>query len=135
MKNKRNESNPKAFWKMLQKLSPKKKFDSAQISSNIFSEYFKKLLNTSKPGDLPPDDEDAGPLDHCINLEEVKKAASILKPGKAMGIDNISNEMIMCLVENHPKIIVKLFNSIYIGVMRDNSGMDNRSYCPNTQKR
>ena len=112
MTNKRNENSPKAFWKMLKKISPKQRHDSAHISPHAFSEYFKKLLNTSKPVDIPPDDEENGPLDYSINMEEIKKASNILKPGKALGIDNISNEMIMCLVENYPNIILKLFNSI-----------------------
>ena len=29
-----------------------------------------------------------------------------------MGIDNLSNEMISCLLENYPEVILKLFNSI-----------------------
>ena len=40
------------------------------------------------------------------------KASLILKPGKALGIDNISNEMISCLLEIYPEVILKLFNSI-----------------------
>ena len=40
------------------------------------------------------------------------KASSILKPGKSVGIDNISNEMISCLLNTYPKVILKLFNSI-----------------------
>ena len=45
-------------------------------------------------------------------MEELKRASSILKPGKAVGADNLSNEMISSLVETHPKLILKLFNSI-----------------------
>ena len=51
-------------------------------------------------------------LDHKISLEELKKASAILKSGKALGIDNISNEMIQSLLECYPGIILLLFNSI-----------------------
>ena len=70
------------------------------------------MLNSSRSVDIPLDDKGNGPLDYGINLEEIKKASEILKPGKALGLDNISNEMIMCLVENYPNIVLKLFNSI-----------------------
>ena len=53
-----------------------------------------------------------GPLDYMISLEELKTASSVLKPGKALGIDNISNEMIRSLVNCYPEIILLLFNSI-----------------------
>ena len=62
-----------------------------------------------------------GKLDYSISLDELKKASSILKPGKALGIDNIGNEMIICLVESYPSIILKLFNLILqtCGVISD----------------
>ena len=53
-----------------------------------------------------------GPLDYNISLEELKNASGILQPGKALGIDSISNEMIQSLLQCHPEIILLLFNSI-----------------------
>ena len=34
-----------------------------------------------------------------------------MKPGKACGIDGLSNEMIICLLRNNPNILLKLFNA------------------------
>ena len=51
-------------------------------------------------------------MDYIITHEELKQAAHILKPGKATGIDRISNEMISCLLTNYPDIIIKLLNYI-----------------------
>ena len=42
------------------------------------------------------------------------KAAYILRPGKAPGIDGISNEMIICLLESNRVVILKLFNNILL---------------------
>ena len=74
--------------------------------------YFKSLLNSKLHVDIPPDSNERGQLEYTITLDELKKASAILKPGKALGIDNLSNEMILCLVENYPQVILKLFNYI-----------------------
>ena len=91
MTNMRSETKPKAFWNMLKKISPKVKVDSKNIPAHNFSQYFKKLLNTRRTLDIPPAEEKVGELDYSISLDELKKASSILKPGKALGIDNIGN--------------------------------------------
>ena len=70
------------------------------------------MLNNKVQEDIPPDSTERGPLDDSITLDELKKASAILKPGKALGIDNVENEMILCLVHNYPQVILKLFNSI-----------------------
>ena len=51
-----------------------------------------------------------GPLDYAITENEIRNTAYILKTGKACGIDGISYEMIMCLLQNNPNVLVKLFN-------------------------
>ena len=53
-----------------------------------------------------------GLLDYKIPTEELKKAATVLKPGKAVGFDNAHNEMISSMMDTHPKLILKLFNCI-----------------------
>ena len=112
MTNMRSETKPKAFWNMLKKIFPKVKVDSKNIPAQNFSQYYKKLLNTRRTLDIPPDEEKVGELDYSISLDELKKASSILKPGKALGIDNIGNEMTICLVGSCPSIILKVFNLI-----------------------
>ena len=64
---------------------------------------------------MPDNSTEVGPRDYIITMEELQKASNILKPGKAMGIDNTSNEMLLSLLECHPKIILLLlFNSIIV---------------------
>ena len=45
-------------------------------------------------------------------MEELKSASGTLKSGKAVGIDNLHNEMISSLLGTHPEVILKLFNTI-----------------------
>ena len=106
----KTEKNPKEFWKMLKKVSPNKS-EFSGISPGIFVEHFQSILSTSSKINTS-DDGVAGPLDYTITHEELKQAALILKPGKATGIDRVSNEMIFCLLTNYPDIIIKLLNSI-----------------------
>ena len=47
-----------------------------------------------------------------IGIDELKSAKGILKPQKAVGIDNIGNAMILCVLDNYPEILLKLFNTI-----------------------
>ena len=112
MTTKKNEKKQKDFWKLLGKLSPKKTNLSDNMSHDTLSIYFESLLNSNSHVELPPDNNERGKLDHSITLDELMKASSILKPGKSVGIDNISNEMISCLLNTYPKVILKLFNSI-----------------------
>ena len=111
MTNMRNEKNQKEFWKMLKNISPNKS-ESGGITPGTFARHFQSILNTSIPIIDIPLDRECGPLDYNITVEEVKKASLTLKPGKATGIDNISNEMILSLFTNYPDIILKLFNTI-----------------------
>ena len=46
-------------------------------------------------------------------MKELEDACNKLKSGKARGYDEISNEMIVSLVNTHPHIVLKLFNSIF----------------------
>ena len=106
------DKSQREFWKLLDKLSAKKEKTSCYISHKSLTSYFKSLLNTKNPTELPPKCTERGPLDNKISLEELKKVSGILKSGKSVGIDNINNEMLSCLVEICPKLILKLFNLI-----------------------
>ena len=110
MTNMKNEKNQKEFWKILKKMSPNKS-ESSGITPIAFVKHFQSLLSTSTKIDISRD-SDNGPLDYTITQEELKQASHILKPGKATGIDSISNEMISGLLANYPVIIIRLFNSI-----------------------
>ena len=109
---KKSSNNQKEFWNLLDKLSKKKTNVSNYIDHETLSSHFRSLLNNKHQIDIPPDSTERGPLDDAITLDELKKGSVTLKPGKALGIDNVDNEMILCLVHNYPQIILKLFNSI-----------------------
>ena len=111
MTDKKNKDQ-KFFWKMLKKISPNKNFTTGGIDPNTFVDYFRNILTSKNPIDIPEDSNEIGPLDYNISLEELKKVSSILKPGKALGVDNISNEMIQGLLNCYPEVILLLFNSI-----------------------
>ena len=112
MTTKKNENKTKEFWGLLRKFSNKKNPDTLYLSHQNLSEHFKKILNSTTNVQLPDDSTEEGPLDYYITLHELERASDILRSGKAFGYDNISNEMIVCLVKTHPEIVLKLFNSL-----------------------
>ena len=111
MTTKKNENKTKEFWGLLRKFS-NKKTEAIHLSHQNLSDHFKSTLNTNTDVHLPPDSTEEGPLDYYVTLEELEYASDILKPGKAFGYDNISNEMIACLVKTYPEVVLKLFNSL-----------------------
>ena len=54
------------------------------------------------------------PLDYAITESEITCGLYILKAGKACGIDGISYEMIICLLQNNLNALVKLFNTCFL---------------------
>ena len=51
-------------------------------------------------------------MTNVITLTELQNATKKLKQGKSAGLDQISNEMIICCVETYPEIFFNLFNSL-----------------------
>ena len=51
-------------------------------------------------------------MDYPITIDELERASKVLKAGKVPGHDNILNEMVRCLLEQFPNLILKLFNHI-----------------------
>ena len=101
------------FWGLLGKLSDKKAKISSYVSHNYLTSHFKTLLNSREGVNTPPICGGGGPLDGEITLEELTESSKVSLPtGKAVGVDNLSNEMISCLIELYPELILKLFNSI-----------------------
>lgn len=89
--------------------------ESAYVYHNALKNHFKTLLNSSDHNEIPPKSDTPGHLDYPITLEELKKSGEILTSGKAVGVDNISNEMLSCLIESNLLILIKLFNLIMSG--------------------
>ena len=112
-----SKGDHKTFWKLLEKIQKENKNASKDhIPPKRWNEHFTKILR-DKNGNptLPPDSDKAGSLDYDINLEELKKAAYILRLNKASGFDSLSNEMIIALMEVKPELIVVMFNQIFQG--------------------
>ena len=85
-------TSQREFWKILDKLSDKREKTSSYVSHQSLSNHFQNLLNTKETINVPPKCTEKGPVDDRISLDELKKASGILKPGKAVAIDNLSNE-------------------------------------------
>ena len=102
----------KKHWKLLSKLEEKDSNTTEYVSPKNLLDHYKKLLNSKRPLDLPPDSTKNGKLDYEITLEELDEAKNVLKKGKANGIDTICNEMILCFLEVFPHILLTLFNCI-----------------------
>ena len=107
-----HNKDAKKYWNLFKKLSPNTSCVSKNVQPHKFSAYYESLLSSDSAGDLPGDCTDKGPLDYTIDHDELKDAASILKPGKGHGIDTICNEMIKILLECYPDLLLKLFNAV-----------------------
>ena len=112
---KMNKKDQKNFWKLLEKLKePRDNLFKDCISGKRWGEHFKGILrDDSREINYPPNSSDVGLLDHKIIMEELSKASYVLKPNKSSGFDSISNEMIKCLIEIQPGLILKLFNAVF----------------------
>ena len=111
----KSDKSQREFWKLLDKLSGKKTNNSIFVSRTSLSNHFKTLLNSNDQNEIPPVNNETSQLDYPISLDELKKASAILKAGKAVGVDNLSNEMLSCLADCNPSVLVKLFNLILNG--------------------
>ena len=105
----------KIFWKLLGKLKHSKNdLFKNNISGERWNNHFKDILKDStREIKYPPNSSEPGPLDGEITIEELFKSSYALKPNKSSGWDLISNEMILCLLEVQPQLLVKLFNTIF----------------------
>jgi hypothetical protein len=115
-----NLNNAAVFWKELQSLGSDK---SPSISDKIelweWHDHFKTLFNRSgyeNNVNVPESDnseETAHILNRPITEDEVRKAVSRLKSGKATGTDGIFAEMLKAGGECITSFLTKLFNSIF----------------------
>ena len=110
-----SKQSPQKFWKLLDKIAPNSKtkyINHNNISISKWVDHFKSILNSKRNVELPPDDNNIGPLDYKITIEELTLATALLKTGKSPGLDNITNEMIICTLQYYPNIFLSLFNNI-----------------------
>ena len=108
-----SNKNSKQFWKILDKLNPlhNDNIFKSGISGQRWLDHFKSIFVTDTIKSFPINPVEKGQLDYPITENELENASYILKPGKACGIDGLSNEMILCLLGSNPNILLKLFNA------------------------
>ena len=107
-----SHTSQKSFWKLLDKLSGRKDDISSFVSHNSLNKHFQSILNSPVDVNIPPESNENGLLDHPVSQKELDEASLCLKPGKSVGVDNLSNEMISCLVKTFPRVLLKLFNLV-----------------------
>ena len=111
--NERLNKQQKEFWKTLEKINPKSDKNSPRVvQADALVTHFKATLTSKHRVILPSDSNERGNLDHHFTPNELKQGCKILKAGKSTGIDNLSNEMLECLVSKYPSLVLKLFNLI-----------------------
>ena len=106
---------PQKFWKLLHKIAPNssKSISPNNIKMSNWVSHFNSILYTKDKIDIPVINDSVRPLDFQFTMEELAEATVILKAGKCLGLDNITNEMILCSFNSYPFIILLLFNKIF----------------------
>ena len=105
-------TDQKRYWKLVRQLNQNEVKNSQYVSPNNLTEHFKSILKSKRQLKIPQDSTKTGKLDYPFTLEELEIASKSMKPGKASGIDNLSNEMICAFFETYPNITLILFNNI-----------------------
>ena len=116
------------FWTKIKKLTGKQTNKSV-INPSTWYNYFSKLFSVNSdnadkgflsyvqealPKIEKAAESDSG-LNAAITLDEVKKVVESLKNNKAAGPDLIKNEMIKHSGKHFHKLLVKLYNHIFMG--------------------
>ena len=110
-----SKKDGKKFWKLLGRLDRKNDdtIFKEGISSQRWTSHFKAIWQGPHPNlPLPLNTAEQGPLDYEITPKEIEFGAYILRNGKAVGYDRISNEMLSCLLGEQPAIFKNLFNAL-----------------------
>ena len=111
-----SKNDSKKFWKLLDKLKGEDQNEIfiERMGARKIKTAFESILRAKNDPVCPPDSKENGPLDTEITLEELKNGSYVLRPGKATGPDPISYEMLECIIEKKPNVLLKLFNSILL---------------------
>ena len=98
------KGDARKFWKLLDKLSTNisKNAVPNNISMSKWTTHFKSILNSKQNVVIPSCSDNTGPLDYKFRMEELAVATAILKTGKCPGLDNVTNEMILCIFNIYP---------------------------------
>ena len=119
-----SDSNPKRYWnlgKELKEIDANSVTGTNPISPEDWLKHFSKLLFHEKQDRSSQLEEKINEmlsrntfsdLDFRITKDEIKKAISSLKSGKATGLDKISSEMVKASLHALLSVYEKLFNAI-----------------------
>ena len=107
-----SKQSPKKFWNSVNRLRSGSKNEATFSNDNITS-YFNNLLNPNIVPRLPNKKFIlVESLDKAIEGTEISRVLKKSKKGKSAGLDQLSREMIYCLFEAQPLVLIKLFNDI-----------------------
>ena len=110
------------FWKELKSLGGEKRSSvSDKIDISEWYDHFKRILghtfNETADQSNVQENDVAEEADHFLNQEitadEVQKAVTNLKPGKACGLDNVLAEMLKAGGQEVIPFMTKLFNTSF----------------------
>ena len=102
----------KKYWQQLKKLEGAKD-TTKYIPDYTLINHFKVILQDDKIQLKYTDTNQSNDILNCeITEEELLTGSKVLKNGKGIGIDNLYNEMIKPMVDEYPKLFLKLFNDI-----------------------
>ena len=122
-----SQSDPNEFWKTIEKLQQcthGKKTENNVISADNWLNHFKNLMQSPQNFQEDKDNhikdyindkanwQEYNALSFKIKNEEISKAISNLKNGKACGIDLVSNEMLKASSSLLIPALNKLFNMV-----------------------
>ena len=119
-----NENNPKEYWELfdqLQKFHNTNKGDNCPIDDKEWINHYLKLLG---PKSYDKDRTDMikseinnlknepffSELDFTITIDEISKAIGALKNNKAVGIDQVNNEMLKASMSTICKLLKKRYS-------------------------
>ena len=116
-----NEKDPQEYWKLVEQLKEIDLDDKVeQISAHTFKNHYKSLLTDSNNApSLKEKIENLinepffNELDYVITRKEIADAVRKVKLGKAVGIDNVSGEMLRCSRYVMMDWYEKTFNHMY----------------------
>ena len=112
------DSNPKAFWEIINK--DRKNTKVGDIPLNTMFEHFSELSKSNSNSNASPNtianESQTETINDSINtpfnLQEIKKHIWLLKNNKSSGVDHILNEFLKNCPEELIIVIVKFFNIV-----------------------
>ena len=108
-----HHNQPKRFWKGIKKLCRAKEISSKpNIDVENWETHFKITLQTDRFVAKANESLSSRPSDVEISEDEILSILKSPKTNKSPGLDQINNEMILCLNEAYPSLLKNLLKNI-----------------------